>query len=234
MNEKRYLLIVEDSPFQFRALKSEFAQSNWHIDHAIDEASTFRVLEQAEKEGRSIEVIALDLGLPPDPDNPFRGGIPLAEKLRRYDDELPICAYTALSPQATNYPLLLAKLLSLRISFINLRGSGIEIPMPDLFDLIWRGYVFQSPTIAGYLAKVIPDKPDPLSTPEWDTLIRAGTGRTYNQIADELSLSPDGVKTRLIRIGERLVDANELPSGQTSREDLIRWYREHAIKYCRY
>lgn len=234
MNEKRYLLIVEDSPFQFRALKAEFTQSNWHIYHAGDEASTFYALEQAAKEGHPIEVIALDLGLPPGPDNPFRGGIPLAEQLRHYDDELPICAYTALSPQAVNYPLLLAKLLSLRISFINLRGSGIEIPLPDLFDLVWRGFVFQSPTIAGYLAKVVPDKPDPLGTPEWETLTRLSAGLTYNQIADELSLTPDGVKTRLARIGERLVDAEELSLDQAARQDLVRWYREHSIKYCRY
>lgn len=234
MNEKRYLLIVEDSPFQFRALKAEFAQSNWHIYHAEDETSTFYVLEQAEKEGHPIEVIALDLGLPPDPDNPFRGGIPLAEKLRHYDDELPICAYTALSPQAVNYPLLLVKLLSLRISFINLRGSGIEIPMPDLFDLVWRGFVFQSPTIAGYLAKVVPDKPDPLTAPEWDTLMRLSAGLTYNQIGDELSLSAEGVKTRLTRIGERLADANELAQEQPHKQDLVRWYREHSVKYCRH
>lgn len=235
MNEQRYLLLIEDSRHQYLGVKADFAKSNWHIRRAEDEAATFYAIDQAESEGTPIEAVALDLGLPPEKENPLRSGLLVAERLRRYDDELPILAYTGMSPKTVDYGLLLAKLLPLRISFVALRGgSGNETSLLDLLELVWQGFVLQSPVTAAYLPQAIPSKPDPLNADQWETLKLLSHDLTQNQIAERLNVTAEGIKSRLNKISDQLTDSHQLKLEGDRREQLINWYRHHYARYCRY
>ncbi|MEW5984995.1 MAG: hypothetical protein AB1791_00010 [Chloroflexota bacterium] len=231
MTKSRNLLLVEDSRFQYQALKAELETSGWTITRAEDEMSTLRILERT---GPPIHAVALDLGLPPGKDNPLQTGLPLLQKLRECESALPILAYTGLAPTAFDHSLLVARLLPLRISFLYLRRMSNQIGLSTLLELVWQGFVFLSPGPADQLPQAVASKPDPLSDQHWQTLKLLAEDLGNKQIAREISdVGTEGVKARLGRIREILVGRGELERHQTAREDLVAWYRRHRVRYCR-
>jgi DNA-binding NarL/FixJ family response regulator len=232
MKHQRNLLLVEDHTIPYQGLKTEFEERGWNIVRAIDAESTWYAFSQAREGNYSIDAVALDLALPPAKDNPAIVGLPLARQLRKHDEELPVLAYTSLSTQACDYSLLLARLLPLQISFISLRGDRDASPA-DFLELTWQGFVVLSPMIADFLPQAIAVKPDPLNEKHWETLKLLSEGRTQEEVARELPVGPDAVKSRLKRIGELLVKAGELDQSHIEQADQIDWYRRNHVRYCR-
>lgn len=234
MNQQRILLLVEDGQFQYKNLKREFEEADWLILHATDAESTLRLFDQMIESGKSIDAIALDLGLPPDIYNPLKTGIPLIYALRQRHSQIPIMVYTSLAPKDVNYSLIITRLLPLRVSFITLRQIGDGIELAYLLEMVYQGFVILSPDTAEHLPKAIATKPDPLNAQQWRTLRELNKNLTYQQIANALSdIKVDAVKTRLKTIGERLVETGEILSYEATRDDLVNWYRLNRVRYCR-
>ena len=236
MNSKqdRTLLLIEDSRLQYAALQSELRDSGWHIIHAIDQYSALQAYDQGEETSNHIGLVALDLGLPPDRDNPLHVGIPLAKALRDRDADLPILAYTSIPPTATSYTILVAELLPLRVSFIYLRqmsGPGL----PQLLEMVWQDYFLLSPGPSDHLPHACPTRPDPLNDRLWETLALVAQGKTFPEIANMLpNVGLEGVRARINSIKEELSKQGELADYQRNRDDLTRWFRENYVRYHRH
>lgn len=226
------VLLVEDSNIQLKALQNEFKEKGWDIVYAQDVNSALFEVERMTKEGRQIDVAAIDLSIPPVIDDPISGGIRLIRKLRKNPstNSIKVLAYTSAGPKEFDYSLVLRNLLTLRASFISLRGE--QVNLTSLLEFVWMGYVFISPTPVNFLPKSIAEHPDPLDNRQWETLKSLDQERSLTKIADDMGLTVEGVKARLPKIKDALVDAGELdPDIET--DDLIRWYRQMRVRYAR-
>lgn len=235
MNSTRTVLLVEDQLHQYVSFRQDFEEAGWKVLRAEDRDSVLQRLEEVCKAGQAIDAIALDLGLPPDPDNPLRIGVPLAQELRRAHEGIPLLTYTAIQPRATDFAQIIARILPLRASFIYTRQlDGIRLSY--FLDLTWRGYVTLSPAPADFLPETIATKPDPLADQVcgalWETLRLLSEGQVIKEIGQAMpDVTPAGVKARLGTIRTRLTEAAEIET--TDREDLISWYKENHVRYRR-
>lgn len=233
MKSSRHVLLVEDILIQYNALKQEFEAAGWRVSRAEDEESTLRQLDLFEREGVPIDVLAIDLGLPPNADNQVKGGLLLIEKLRQQENKIPILAYTGLSSRRV-YDFLVARLLAHRASFVYLRPLKGDISLANLLQLTWQGFVLLSPEPADYLSKAIPTRPDPLNEQQWEILHLLNQGLTYRQIAERTDAnSADTVKARLTTLREQLVRVGELPAHRTDAHELRQWYSEQHVRFQR-
>lgn len=233
METTHSLLLVEDSRRQYAAIKLELENTPWKIVRCDDMPTALHTYDQGEKSGAPIEIVALDLGLPPDRDNPLKAGLTLAKTLRQRDSDLPILAYTSISPNAAPFDLLVAELLPLRISFIYLRSSD-EPGMAQMLDLVWRDYVLLSPGPADFLPRAVAEKPNPLNDQLWETLALIAAGKSYPEIAADLpGVGVDGVRARINRIRDVLIEKGKLADYQRDRIDLANWFRDHHVRYRR-
>lgn len=233
METTHLLLLVEDSRHQYAAIKLELENTHWQIIHCLDMAAALRAYEQGEESGAHIGMAAVDLGLPPDPDNPLRIGLKLAKTLRQRDPDLPILVYTSISPSAARFDMLVAELLPLRISFVYLRAPD-DPDMAYILDLVWQDYFILSPGPADFLPRAVAETPDPLDADLWETLALVTQGKTYPEIAAALpSVSVEGVRARVNRIRDALIDTGELAEYQRDRLDLANWFRDHHVRYRR-
>ena len=66
----RNILLVEDSKIQLSALSLELKDGGWNIIHSGDVQNALFQVEQSLKQKDPIKMAAIDLGLPPDIDNP--------------------------------------------------------------------------------------------------------------------------------------------------------------------
>lgn len=236
MKTSRHVLLVEDIPIQYNALRQEFEAAGWTVSRAEDEESALRQLVLSDQEGSPIDVLAVDLGLPPNIDNPVKGGLLLIEKLRQQESKLPILAYTTLTPKHVGpvYDLLVARLLAYRSSFLYLRPLRGDVSLSNLLHLTWQGFVLISPEPADHLAKAIATRPDPLNEQQWEILQLLSQGLTYRQIATKTSAGgADTVKARVNVLRETLVRVGELHPDRTDTNELKQWYIERHARYQR-
>jgi DNA-binding NarL/FixJ family response regulator len=234
MSTKRTLILVEDSNYQFPSLRDELAACGWEVIRAQDERDFFFQIEQCQAQGISVDAVAVDLGIPPAHEDPFKGGIPLIKSLRKKWKSLPILAYTALTPTAFSYEKATRILLKLRASFLYLRPMGEKVKFSSLIELTWLGYVVLAPAAADQLHYALSDLPDPLETRHWETLKLLSDGNTYHKIAANLGdVTMNGVRARVRQIKDTLVAVGELEEYQDQTEDLINWYNDNKVRYCR-
>lgn len=237
MKTRGPLLLVEDSQRQYLGLKVEIERAGWHIIHCYDVEQALYDYDRHLKSDNPVGIVALDLGLPPATEEPLRSGLKLAKMLRARNADLPILAYTLRQhlPKKVPYDVILAELLPLRISFLYLRRME-NIDMGDLLELVWQYFVIFSPGPADYLPRAVPRGPDPFTDEDlWETLAKLAEGKSYKQIAVELSgIGGEGVRARINRIRDRLIDIGELEEYQREQDDLIRWYKTHYARYQRH
>ncbi|MGZ9225527.1 MAG: hypothetical protein ACXW4M_08210 [Anaerolineales bacterium] len=226
------VLLVEDSNIQFKALQGELKEKGWNIVYAQDVNEALYQVEKVTREKKRIDVAAIDLSIPPVLDDPIQGGIRLIRKLRENPEtrSLKILAYTSAGPKEFDYSLILRNLLVLQTSFISLRGE--QVNLSSLLEFVWLGYVFVSPTPANFLSKSIAAKPDPLDTKQWETLKFLDQDKSLAKIANEVGLTVEGIRARLPRIRDILIETSEI-GPDAEPEDLIRWYRENRARYAR-
>jgi len=227
----RNILLVEDSKIQLSALSLELKDGGWNIIHAGDVQNALYQAEQSLKQKDPIKMAAIDLGLPPDIDDPNLGGILLIRKLReRFGMEFPIIAYTSMSPKEIDYSYFVRQLLGLRASFVYLRP--MDVNFCDVVEYAWKGYLFLSPVPADFLTKAIADTPDPLDKDHWETLMHLDRQISYSQIGSAMSLSAEGVKARVGRIKDILIDQQEIPY-DAQLDEIVQWYRLKKVRYSR-
>ncbi|MEW6085469.1 MAG: hypothetical protein AB1607_12825 [Chloroflexota bacterium] len=228
----KLVLLVEDIPYQRRSLSDELKESGWEVVHANDERDALYRLQVLHKEGKKIDVAAIDLGLPPAKDDPLKYGLRLIEKLRSqksYED-LPILAYTALV--SFDYAAVVRRLLNFRSSFICLRPMGEEVRLVDILEYVSNGYLFLSPTPASYLPSAVLVHADPLDDKQWETLAQLSVGNTQSEAGKKTGVSGDTIKTRVKDARTILVGRKELPEDART-EEVIAWYRENRVRYGR-
>lgn len=229
----RRLLIVENDGLQYRTLRTTFLEEGWVVERAEDKESALRAVTSAVERNEQPDLVLVDLGLPPGPNDPFRGGLPLIEELRATWPPLPIGAYTALSPQNFAYDRALKRLLPRRVSLLWLRQVD-ERELVRAVELAWRGYCVLSPAPADYLEQAVADRPDPLEDVEWAILKGISDDQTDREIARGLeSLQHDAVRKRVSVVKQKLIDGGWLRDYQTHREDLKQWYRRHHVRFSR-
>lgn len=183
----------------------------------------------------STRIVVVDLGLPPGVDNPMRGGLPLIEKLREEQENLPILAYTSILPTAVNYPYLVADLLPQRVSFVYLRRMIGPPAFADLVELVWKGFFLLSPVPADHLSLAVADRPDPLTADLWETLELLSSNMVQKEVAARLgNIKKDAVKNRVSRIKDILTEDGELDYYHADTHGVIDWYRTHHIRYRRF
>lgn len=232
MNTRR-LLIVEDHTLEYTGLKDAFEKAEWAVERAIDAESAIYAVKNAAGSDRPYELILVDLGLPPAKDDPFRGGLPLIDRLRATWSDLPIVAYTALTSLHFDYARALKALLVKRVSFLPTRGTEVR-ELVSAADLAAHGYCVLSGASADYLDKAIADRPDPFDDNDWKILKGISKSQRDREIAEGLQgLQQDAVGKRVTKIRKRLVDTGWLPEGGTDRGELGQWYRDHHIRFSR-
>lgn len=226
------VLLVEDSNIQFRALQSELKEKGWNVIYAQDVNGALFQVEKVLNEKKCIDVAMIDLGIPPVLDDPIQGGIRLIRELRENShlQSLKILAYTSAGPREFDYSLILRNLLVLQSSFLSLRGE--QVNLASLLEFVWMGYVFVSPTPANFLSKAIAEVPDPLDGKQWETLKFLDQDKSLTKIADEMGLTMEGLKARLAKIKDILMETAEIGLDPET-EDLIRWYRKMRTRYAR-
>lgn len=231
---KKNILLVEDSKYQFAPLDGELRERGWRVLAAQNVSDGLLQFQAAIESGQKVDMAAIDLGIPPGMDNPLEGGIKLANALRARPEgeKMPILAYTSLTSKEFNYSLILKHLLALRASFVCLRPINDNIDFTDLIEYGWMGYVMIAPEPADYLQRAIPRRSDPLDDKHWETLSLLYKKMTYPQMAQEMKLSVEAVKSRVTRIKELLIDLEEL-SHDSQTEDLSKWYLQNRVRYSR-
>lgn len=231
---QRTILLVEDQRYQFAPLSSELKEKGWNVLWAQNVNDGLGELQKARESKAPIDMAAIDLGIPPGMDNPLEGGIKLIREIRKTTDgeNLPILAYTSLTPKEFDYSLAVKHLLVMRASFICLRPISDKVNFTDLIESSWLGYVVIAPQPADFLSKAIPDQPDPLDDHHWETLALLQRQLTYSQMAHEMKISVEAVKARVSRIKEILISLEELPYDAPT-EDLGHWYLQKRVRYSR-
>lgn len=227
----RNILLVEDSRIQRSALSLELRDGGWNIIHAADMDNALYQVEESQKHGEPVEMAAVDMGLPPNLGDPDHGGMVVIRKLReKFGMEFPVIAYTAMSPKEIDYGYYVRQLLGLRVSFVFARP--MDVNFSDLVEYVWKGYVFLSPVPADFLAKAIADTPDPLDKDHWETLKYLDRQISYSQIGTAMGLSAEGVKARVGKIKEILIDLGEIPT-DAQLDEIVQWYRQKKVRYAR-
>jgi CheY-like chemotaxis protein len=237
MTQQYSALVIEDKNAQYRMVSDDLESGGWQLRRAIDEAGTLRELEQSSVIGPRFDAVAIDLGLPPDIDNPLRVGVPLAETIRRLYPSLPVLAYSSISPTSggAHYDLLLSRFLPLGVSFVYLRRLPDDVPLCVLLEQVRLGFHILGPGPADFLPKVAATAPDPLDKKLWDTLEALSRGLTDRQIAEYLNdVGEHGSRHRIDQIRLALVSAGFFSHDQrVERRELVTWYREHRVRYRR-
>lgn len=237
MTHQRTALVIEDKNAQYRMVSDDLQSGGWQVRRAIDEAGALRELEQSTVIGPRFDAVAIDLGLPPDIDNPLRVGVPLAETIRRLYPSLPVLAYSSIIPtsEGAHYDILLSRFLPLGISFVYLRRLPDDVPLCVLLEQVRLGFHLLGPGPADFLPKAVAVEPDPLDKKLWDTLEALSRGLTDRQIAEFLNdVGEHGSRHRVDQIRLVLVAAGFFaPDQRVERRDLVAWYREHRVRYRR-
>jgi len=237
MASKR-LLLAEDSFRQWDSLRRDVEEKGWQATRANDRQDAFYQIEEASKRKEEFNFFAVDLGLPPGGEQ-AEEGVRLAVELRGRYKNHPILAYTAQTPKSFDYTLPLRHLLVAGVSFIYLRDEGITFA--EVVEMVNEGYLVISPRPAEYLSLAIPTAPDPLSDKHWRALKLLNEGKTYEQVGNEMDRSPEAVQSWVKEMRDALarfilpaaIDADHSGGGTILLEDLINWYRNNHVKYCR-
>lgn len=235
MPEGRSVLLVDDMPMSAVPIKAELCEAGWRVRWVTSAAEGRAIAEQAARTREQFDLFAIDLGLPPDIDDPLVTGVPLVRLLRISYPEVPIVAYTVNNHKLFPYELILRELLPLNVSFFHSRERETDF-VSQLADLVARGYFIVSPAGTIALPRTVPQRPDPLGAENWQILRRISERETYAAIALHINgLRNEGsVRGRVDRqIRPALVDAGWLSPSDTDQMDLKYWFDEHAARYRR-
>jgi DNA-binding NarL/FixJ family response regulator len=238
MNAQRSMVLVEDTSWAYRAFKNDLEEKGWEVFRACDREDAFYQILKVKDQGKKIEAIAVDLGFPPDKEDPFKAGIPLIEELRPMFPTLPILAYTALTSTHFRYEEAVRRLLRMRASFLYTRQLGERFDFSQIIEWTWLGYVIISPEVSDKLHYAILHRPDPLTERHWRLLRLLCQGLSQKEIVSELDeinsiASVKGWKNDIRHILEDLNEIDQVEEAEKSDSDLINWYLTHRIRYCR-
>jgi DNA-binding NarL/FixJ family response regulator len=228
------LLLVEDIESARKFYCQEFEAKGWVVYQAAHPEEAWGQLKGFLAEQKQLDLIVVDLGLPPAHNDPTIG-IKLIESLRAAEEwqlrSVPILAYTALLHKGTQ-DIIVRRLLALNTSCV-LTRVDIHITLSDFLDLVAHHYIVISPPISGEMDKVIPIKPDPLEARDWKILALYAQGKSDREIAPLVKLKPETLSTIRREIHTKLWEAGELEEHENLKEYLTRWYTEHRVRYCR-
>ncbi len=226
------ILLVENDGRQFESLSGELKSDGWEIKRAIHKDDALVCMRNLEKEQTHLDAVAIDLGLPPEPDN-VTVGMDLIREIReqRYYRELPTLAYTSQQIDFTLYASIVRRLMTMKVSLIYLRPMD-EGAFANVMKYVRQDYVLLSPAPASYLPSAVPDKPDPLSDELWETLESLSYGYTHHQAANMINISQETVRSRMDRARQILIDREEVLI-DAHQEEILEWFRENRVRYAR-
>ena len=223
-------LLVENDVRQYDSLAAELQAADWKTHRAAYREEALKKIYELESTSLHLDAVAVDLGLPPNPDG-ISEGLTLVEDIRGQKRfmELPILAYT--SQQVMPYASLVRRFLTMRVSFIYLRPMT-EGAFAQVLKYVSLNYVMFSPAPAGYLPNAVPDKPDPLSDDLWETLESLNKGFIHQQVAEELHIAQETVRSRLDKARAILSERGEVEM-EAHANEVLEWYRRHRVRYAR-
>jgi DNA-binding NarL/FixJ family response regulator len=237
------LLLVDDNPLQLEGLKQrifDLWQDRWQIQSA---RSSGEALEQLRDMSANLpDLVSVDLGLPPDRDNP-RIGLELLSKIHQDYGGLHLAVHSQLGVT----PQTLHKILLIPASYIQIYDPHAVQTFATTLPLMAKGYVIYSPTPTADIPKALVVKPDPLDDEEWVVLryLIKEPPLPYQEIADRLHdagrpLTTSGaVQNRITTIVEKLngkfiqVDVSEKTTPYKYRPHLKSFYEEYHDRYGR-
>lgn len=152
-----------------------------------------RILNELfEKEARLPDLVSLDLGLPPDKDDPAVG-LKVLSALRSKDKGLRLAVHSNL-PHAKLAPRVLRRVLSVGASFIVVGDLNATRDFARAIDFMLDDFVIYSTRMANMIPSLI-DTCDPLDPLDWRVceLIARDWAPTYAQIGAILSQIPEEV-----------------------------------------
>lgn len=229
---ERFILLVEDSTRERRALRDLFTTDGWSVITAQDEEDAMHQIQQADQMGQRLELVLIDLGLPPAVDD-WEVGLKLAQQIRFADEDVSILAYTATRRDAEMTSLILSQLLPLRVSFVYSRHLSDEGWMATL-DFVSQGFYLLDEGSSRVLPTTISDRSDPFEDKHWSALYWLDKGYTQPQVAQKIDGigSEEAIRSWLRKMRDILTHRGELHfDARTS--DLLHWYRENRVKYHR-
>lgn len=238
------ILLVEDHPMVLDSFQGQCQKAGYAIVHAVDKQHALKRLEEL-ADGETFALVLIDCGLP----EGRRAGVELAQELRARSAQMKIIVYTIQSPTEMPYDLVTRQLLAIGVSFLN--NNPADNIYEDLDRILYfaeRGYVMQSSTPAKFLGRAIAVTPDPLKEEHWGLLKLLNDRQSRKNAAAKLNISvetiPDWLQSIKQALGEQIFAQHEAlrtvnRNGEDDNEfrieteDLLIWYRENWVKYCR-
>lgn len=157
-------------------------------------AEVLRVMDDIfETEVQSPDIISTDLGLPPEREVPTTG-LKILTALRNKDKKWRLAVHSLLDARVIT-PRVLRRVVGAKASFIIVRDLVGTRDFAQSIDLVLRGFLIYSPTMANLIPWLI-DAYDPLDSLEWRISELIYEGYSYAQIGAILSGIPKEVAER--------------------------------------
>ena len=195
-------------------------------------------------------MISVDLGLPPRVDDPDIG-LGVVREIRKRFGSARVAVHSQLKEVEAS---VLHALVGLRVSYIRMRDSKPEEAYATTLPWLAEGYIMFSPSVAGKLADILPERADPWDDYQWHIGKLVYTGKTYEAIAEIVineryaatqdetkTVSAQSITTTVRKMAERLHNTGfiiQLPrTGEGgSRSNIYRpiiekFYRDFHVKY---
>lgn len=228
-NRTRTLMLVEDHSDQRKTYYDVFQDNGWKVIPAQSAGDAIYKFEIEMNARRRVDVIMLDMGLPPLNDDP-KYGVKLAQDLRAIDPDVPMLAYTGMSLDPEEMAEVVAKLLPIRVSFVSVRHIS-HLGLNNVLNLVANQFFILDAQSSLALTDTVAQEPDPFADIKyWQCLHHLSQGKSYKLIAREVDLSEDGVRKRMQNIKE-ILESKNLVQIDPDRHDLIQWYQDNMMRY---
>ena len=251
VEKNRCLFMIDDhpEPLQWFCRTIERVHPQWQVIVESDHQMALSRLGQMSR--RLPDVISVDLGLPPRADDPDVG-LGIVREIRRLFGSARVAVHSQLKEVQAS---VLHELVGLGVSYIRMRDSKPEEAFVAMLPWLAEGYLIYSPSVAGKLPDILPERPDPWNEYQWKIGQLVSRGLTYDAIATEITLerydatqdetktvSTQAVQSMIQKMATQLQNAGflKLPraSESSSRSNIYRpivekFYREYHVKYRR-
>jgi DNA-binding NarL/FixJ family response regulator len=232
------LLLVDNNKWEADNLRQAILrmQPFWTVEVTRNPEETITRLREM-MGNRLPDIVSVDLGLDPDPNQPWIG-LKLLRELQRSFGGLRLVVHSA---QPVNNEVL-HEIMALPASYILTRDDDAVMALVTMLPLLARGFLIFSSQPASRFPQAIVTRPDPLKDEDWELLKHLATPpyRPYAEIGKDIGFTERAIASRAQRMAVTLNDKGFIDIDHDSGTDpnryrpkLQQFYREHRVRYNR-
>jgi len=225
----RSIIIIDDNDLP--ELKALIEKAGWTV---VVTSNWEKVIDGVRgKPMDAPQLISIDLGLPPKPDD-VDVGLEVLQRLREIDDGQALVVHSVQRPSER----IVREVFAARASFIKIHTSSQKRAFVAFLPLLAEGYLACCGT-AKFALQACVRPNNPLQPGEWELLGRLARREKYESIARALGTHWQTVQNRVKDIATRLeerglIDLNHrihATAGHVYIEPLVKFFVENAERY---